>query len=102
MIRLLPRTTAAVRARTRMTITLNASRALSTRASGVLSALGLPTDQPIQGVYDGQWGGSGPVVESHCPTTGEVIARVQTVSVAWVVASSQSHSRADGCPRDRL
>lgn len=79
MIRLLPRT-ATTAVRTRMTIALNGSRALSTRASGVLSALGLPTDKPIQGVYDGKWGGSGPVVESLCPTTGEVIARVQTVS----------------------
>lgn len=69
-----------------MTIQLN--RTLSTRASGVLSALGLPTDQPIRGVYDGQWGGSGPVVDSYCPTTGEVIARVQTVSGVSLLASS--------------
>lgn len=79
MIRLLPRTTTLTR--TRMTIALNGTRALSSRASGVLSALGLSTDAPIPGVYDGKWGGSGPLVESHCPTTGEVIARVQTVSL---------------------
>lgn len=76
MIRLLPRTTLPLR---RMPIAIG-SRALSSRASGVLSALGLPTDAPIAGVYDGKWGGSGPVVESHCPTTGEVIARVQTAT----------------------
>ena len=55
-------------------------RHLSTRASRVLSALSLPTEGPIPGVYDGQWRGSGPIVESKCPATGEVIGRIRTVS----------------------
>jgi len=55
-------------------------RSLSTRASRVLSALDLPTDSVIPGVYDGQWKGSGEVVESKCPATGEVIGRIRTVS----------------------
>jgi len=55
-------------------------RHLSTRASRVLSALDLPVDSVIPGVYDGQWKGSGEVVESKCPATGEVIGRIRTVS----------------------
>jgi len=55
-------------------------RSLSTRASRVLSALDLPIDSVIPGVYDGQWKGSGEVVESKCPATGEVIGRIRTVS----------------------
>lgn len=30
-------------------------------------------------MYDGEWGGSGDILESVCPTTGEVLARVQSV-----------------------
>jgi hypothetical protein len=59
-------------------------RGLSTRASRVLSALDLPVDTVIPGVYDGQWKGSGQVVESKCPATGEVIGRIRTVSIrSW-------------------
>lgn len=58
-----------------------ARRFLSSRASRVLSALSLPVDGTIQGVYDGQWKGSGPEVESKCPATGEVIGRIRTVSI---------------------
>jgi len=56
-------------------------RGLSTRASRVLSALDLPVDSVIPGVYDGQWKGSGEVVESKCPATGEVIGKIRTVSL---------------------
>lgn len=56
------------------------ARLLSTRASRVLSALSLPTDEPIPGVFDGQWGGSGVEVETKCPATGEVLGRIKTVS----------------------
>jgi aldehyde dehydrogenase family 7 protein A1 len=64
---------------TKMTVPV--ARPLSSRAAAVLKALDLPTDgQPISGVYDGAWGGSGPVVETTCPATGEVLARVITVS----------------------
>ena len=66
---------------TKMTVPV--ARPLSSRASAVLKALDLPTDgQPISGVYDGAWGGSGPVVETTCPATGEVLARVITVGLS--------------------
>ncbi|GMK54485.1 hypothetical protein CspeluHIS016_0110710 [Cutaneotrichosporon spelunceum] len=59
----------------------NGVRALSSRASQVLKAAGLPTDGSIiPGVYDGAWGGSGEIIETLCPTTGEVIGRVQTAT----------------------
>jgi hypothetical protein len=58
------------------------TRSLSSRASAILSALDLPTDgtSEVPGVYDGAWGGSGDVLESRCPATGEILARVKTVS----------------------
>ncbi|KAI0317811.1 NAD-aldehyde dehydrogenase [Amylostereum chailletii] len=57
------------------------SRALSTRASTILSALDIPTTPTeINGVYDGEWKGSGEPFESVCPTTGEVLARVKSAS----------------------
>jgi hypothetical protein len=58
-------------------------RALSSRASAVLSALDLPVGDATElpGVYDGAWTGSGEVFESKCPTTGEVLARVKSVRV---------------------
>ncbi|TDL19465.1 NAD-aldehyde dehydrogenase [Rickenella mellea] len=55
-------------------------RSLSTRASSILNALEIPTSEPIHGVYDGAWGGSGDVHESVCPTTGEVLARVHAAT----------------------
>lgn len=55
------------------------SRALSSRASAVLGALDIPTAKEVPGVYDGAWSGSGDVLESVCPATGEVLARVQGV-----------------------
>ncbi|TFK31953.1 NAD-aldehyde dehydrogenase [Crucibulum laeve] len=56
------------------------TRALSTRASGILSSVGISTSDEIYGVYDGQWKGSGEIITSTCPTTGEVLARVKTAS----------------------
>lgn len=58
------------------------ARSLSSRASTVLNALEIPTSsgEPIPGVYDGKWSGSGEVLESVCPSTGEVLARVHGVS----------------------
>ena len=57
------------------------SRSLSSRAAAVLNALDIPTSKEIPGVYDGSWTGTGEVLESVCPTTGEVLARVQSVGV---------------------
>ena len=59
-------------------------RTLSSRASAVLSALDIPTNTDLPGVYDGLWGGTGDVLESVCPTTGEVLARVTSVSTVLI------------------
>jgi aldehyde dehydrogenase family 7 protein A1 len=56
------------------------TRALSTRASHVLKSVGLPTAGELNGVYDGQWKGSGHITQSVCPTTGELLASVRTAS----------------------
>lgn len=57
------------------------SRRLSSRATAVLSALDIPTTTvELPGVYDGEWKGSGEVFESVCPATGEVLARIKSVS----------------------
>ncbi|KAF8208281.1 NAD-aldehyde dehydrogenase [Mycena galopus ATCC 62051] len=61
-------------------VALGSTRSLSTRAATVLSALDIPTTGTVCGVYDGEWKGSGDLVSSLCPTTGEVLARVQTAS----------------------
>lgn len=45
-----------------------------------LKELGLGAEN--DGVFDGKWGGSGPVVESICPSNNKVIAKVRTGSVA--------------------
>lgn len=60
------------------------ARGLSSRASAVLSALDIRTETELLGVYDGEWAGSGDLLESVCPTTGEVLARVKSVSVLYV------------------
>ena len=56
------------------------TRVLSTRASAILSSVGIPTTGEIPGVYDGQWKGSGDLFSSICPTTGETLATVKTAS----------------------
>ncbi|KAJ7507257.1 NAD-aldehyde dehydrogenase [Mycena galericulata] len=56
------------------------TRSLSSRAANVLSALDISTTANVCGVYDGEWKGSGDLVPSLCPTTGEVLARVKTAS----------------------
>jgi hypothetical protein len=64
---------------------ITAARCLSSRAKAVLSALDLPTDDKTElaGVYDGTWFGSGELLESRCPATGEVIGRVRAVSLQF-------------------
>jgi aldehyde dehydrogenase family 7 protein A1 len=57
-----------------------ATRGLSHRASNILSSLGISSTDDIPGVYDGQWRGSGDILTSVCPTTGEVLARVRSAS----------------------
>ncbi|KAI9513438.1 NAD-aldehyde dehydrogenase [Russula earlei] len=58
-------------------------RLLSSRASAVLSALDIPTTPTeLPGVYDGEWKGSGDLLQSVCPATGEVLADVKSASPA--------------------
>ncbi|CAA7269910.1 unnamed protein product [Cyclocybe aegerita] len=67
----------------RLTLTVGrrfTTRGLSSRASDILSSLGIPTNGELSGVYDGQWKGSGDLMSSVCPTTGEVLARVKTAT----------------------
>ncbi|KAF6751728.1 succinate-semialdehyde dehydrogenase [Ephemerocybe angulata] len=59
-------------------------RSLSTRASNILSKFSIRPDAELKGVYDGTWRGSGEVIQSVCPTTGEVLANVRTASPAEV------------------
>lgn len=47
----------------------------------MLADLDLSYDEVNKGVYDGSWYGSGPIVESVNPATGEVLGRVQTGTV---------------------
>ncbi|TFL03890.1 NAD-aldehyde dehydrogenase [Pterulicium gracile] len=70
------------------------SRSLSSRASAILSSLDIPTSGEVSGVYggSGQWGGNGDIMESICPTTGEVIARVKSAD-AKEVSDAISNSR---------
>ena len=56
------------------------TRRLSSRASAVLGELDIPTTPTeLPGVYDGEWKGSGDILQSVCPTTGEVLAHVKSV-----------------------
>lgn len=57
-----------------------ARRHLSSRASTILSALDILSSKEQPGVYDGEWKGTGEIFESICPTTGEVLARIHSVS----------------------
>jgi aldehyde dehydrogenase family 7 protein A1 len=57
------------------------SAPLSTRAAKILSALDLPTEYAqIPGVYDGEWRGSGDPLYCYCPSTGEHLGEVMSVS----------------------
>ncbi|KZT43445.1 NAD-aldehyde dehydrogenase [Sistotremastrum suecicum HHB10207 ss-3] len=59
---------------------LPVSRSLSSRASAILRPLDIPLSGEIAGAYDGSWKGSGDILESVCPSTGEIIARIRTAS----------------------
>ncbi|KAF8270038.1 NAD-aldehyde dehydrogenase [Lactarius quietus] len=64
------------------------TRRLSSRASAVLGALDIPTTPTeLPGVYDGEWKGSGDILQSLCPTTGEVLAHVKSASPAELHAA---------------
>ncbi|KAI0267438.1 hypothetical protein BC834DRAFT_77779 [Gloeopeniophorella convolvens] len=64
-------------------------RFLSSRASAVLDALDITTDGAhatlLPSVYDDAWSDPGDVLQSVCPSMGEVLAHVASVrlSVSW-------------------
>jgi hypothetical protein len=60
--------------------TQRACRGLSSRASAILSSLEISHSDPIPGVYDGEWKGSGVALPSVDPTTGELLGSVLSVS----------------------
>lgn len=45
----------------------------------ILTKLDLASSATIPGVFNGKWGGSGPVIESVDPATNKVISRIQSV-----------------------
>lgn len=50
----------------------------------MLESVGIhPKHGVLNGVYDGKWRGTGPVVKSVCPATGEHIADVTTVRLVY-------------------
>ncbi|KAL1658438.1 Aldehyde/histidinol dehydrogenase [Schizophyllum commune] len=69
-------------ARTKVVSRLRVARCLSTRASNVLSPLGIQGGSALPGLYDGSWRGSGETIVSKCPTTGEALAEVVTPTPA--------------------
>ncbi|KAH9048861.1 NAD-aldehyde dehydrogenase [Lactarius hengduanensis] len=82
------------------------TRRLSSRASSVLGALDIPTTPTeLPGVYDGEWKGSGDILQSVCPTTGEVLAHVKSASPAELHAALEKtreayvHFRSIPAPR---
>lgn len=68
-------------------------RQLSTRSANVLKAVGISTDtsKPIAGIFDGKWKvGSGEVLTSKCPATGETLAQIKSVSRRSFVQRSET------------
>jgi hypothetical protein len=57
----------------------NSNYTVEENHSQLLSSLGLGAEN--LGVFDGQWGGNGPVVPSYNPATNKIIGFVKTVSV---------------------
>ncbi|KAI8866804.1 aldehyde dehydrogenase [Ramicandelaber brevisporus] len=66
----------------RRTMASAAASAPKISPAKILSELGLDANGVNHGVYNGQWGGSGAVVESVNPATGEVLGAVRTGTVA--------------------
>lgn len=78
------------------------SRLISTRASPILSALQLPIHREvIPGVFSGgQWrksqdsNDSEEIIESICPTTGEVLANIRSVEPVELHAAIDDSKKA--------
>ena len=75
------------------------ARHLSSRASSVLDALDIPTTPTeLPGVYDGEWKGSGDILRSVCPTTGEVLAHVKSVRPFFFLCICQQFFECERAP----
>ena len=66
---------AAIRSMT--VLNYSSSSKISPKHKAIFDQLDLQFDN--KGVFNGTWGGSGPIVESISPADGSVIGRVQTV-----------------------
>src|SRR6187455_2762702 len=58
------------------------SISVSSVARAIFPKLGLSLKAPNPGVFDGAWGGSGPLLEKHSPIDGSLLGRVQQGSPA--------------------
>ena len=49
----------------------------------MFTALNLPLDRsvPIPGVFNGKWGGNGPIIESVDPSTNRVVSKIYSASL---------------------
>lgn len=56
----------------------SSSSKISPKHKHIFEQLDLQFDN--KGVFNGTWGGSGPIIESVNPADGSVIGRIQTVS----------------------
>lgn len=67
------------RLRTKVTINPVSLERTAAATKEACARLGLLQDDVNAGVFNGQWGGGGPVVASIDPATNQAIARIQTV-----------------------
>lgn len=55
----------------------------------IFNKLDLPllsaSSPPIPGVFNGKWGGSGPIIESVDPGTNKVISKIQSVMLFFLL-----------------
>ena len=58
------------------------STSVATVAKAIFPKLGLSAKTANPGVFSGEWGGSGPVIDKFSPIDGSLLARVRTASPA--------------------
>jgi aldehyde dehydrogenase (NAD+) len=56
------------------------SSSVSTVAKAIFPKLGLSLKAPNAGVFSGEWGGSGPLLEKHSPIDGSLLGKVRQAS----------------------
>ena len=45
----------------------------------IFNELDLPINSIVPGVFNGKWGGNGPIIESIDPATNKIISKIQSV-----------------------